>query len=74
MIQSCIRCGGPGAAVLSFNYDDRAVWLDDLVTPLGPGEGHALCALHANRMTPPLGWTLTDHRTTTRLFAPLEVA
>ena len=74
MIQTCARCGSPGAAVMSFNYDDQAVWLDDLVAPVGPGEGHPLCADHANRMTPPLGWTLTDHRNTARLFAPLEVA
>ena len=74
MIQTCVRCGGPGAAVLSFDYDDRAVWLNDLTSPVGPGEGHPFCALHANRMTPPLGWTLTDHRKTARLFAPLEVA
>ena len=74
MIQTCARCGGPGAAVMSFGYDNRAVWLADLVAVVGPGEGYPLCVDHANRMTPPLGWTLTDHRNTTRLFAPLEVA
>lgn len=59
---------------MSFSYEDRAVWLEDLLAPVGPGDGYSLCADHANRMTPPLGWTLTDHRSTTRLFAPLEVA
>ena len=33
-----------------------------------------LCADHADRMTPPHGWTLTDRRTVTRLFAPVQVA
>jgi hypothetical protein len=74
MIQTCARCGGPGAAVMSFSYDDRAVWLVDLIAPVAPNEGYPLCVDHSNRMTPPLGWTLTDHRNATQLFAPLEVA
>jgi hypothetical protein len=36
--------------------------------------GYLLCSDHADRMTPPLGWTLTDRRTVTRLFAPVQVA
>jgi hypothetical protein len=74
MIETCVRCGGPGAALMTFSYEERAVWLSDLVAAVGPGEGFPLCARHADRMTPPLGWTLTDHRSTTQLFAPLEVA
>lgn len=74
MIEHCARCGGPAAAVMSFDYDERAVWLDDLAQSVPVGAGYPLCAHHADRMTPPLGWTLTDHRNTARLFAPLEVA
>lgn len=59
---------------MTFSYGDRAVWLSDLVAAVDPGEGYPLCAQHADRMTPPLGWTLTDYRSTSRLFAPLEVA
>lgn len=58
---------------MMFSYPDSAVWLDDLVTD-DQFNGYALCADHADRMTPPQGWTLTDRRTVTRLFAPLSVA
>jgi len=73
MVLSCTRCGSPPAAHMTFSYDDSAVWLDDIV---GPSEAYtySLCANHADRMTPPHGWTLTDRRTINRLFAPLSVA
>jgi len=58
---------------MTFWYDSAAVWLDDLVADTEPF-GCALCADHADRMIPPQGWTLTDRRTVTRLFAPLSVA
>lgn len=58
---------------MTFSYDDSAVWLDDIVSGVVPN-GYALCANHSDRMTPPQGWTLTDRRTVTRLFAPLSVA
>lgn len=59
--------------MMTFDYSDSAVWLDDLVDS-SPGHGYSLCADHADRMTPPQGWTLTDRRTVTRLFAPVNVA
>lgn len=58
---------------MTFNYSDGAVWLDDLVDAV-EGFPYLLCADHADRMTPPHGWTLTDRRTVTRLFAPVNVA
>lgn len=73
MTVSCSRCGAPAAAVMTFIYSDGAVWLDDL-TDGTDRLGYLLCADHADRMTPPLGWTLTDRRTVTRLFAPVQVA
>jgi hypothetical protein len=73
MFIACVRCGTPAAAVMSYEYDTREVWLDDLRV-VEPGAGYALCGPHADRLTPPLGWTLTDQRTSVRLFAPLEVA
>jgi len=73
MVLSCVRCGSPSAALMTFLYDGAAVWLDDLVAETEPF-GYALCADHADRMIPPQGWTLTDRRTVTRLFAPLSVA
>lgn len=73
MTVSCTRCGAPAAATMIFNYSDGAVWLDDLSDPMDKF-GYLLCTDHADRMTPPLGWTLTDRRTVTRLFAPVQVA
>lgn len=58
---------------MTFVYDDSAVWLDDLVDEVEP-YGYALCGDHGDRMTPPYGWTLTDRRSVTRLFAPVHVA
>jgi hypothetical protein len=58
---------------MTFFYDESAVWLDDLVDAV-QHSGYALCADHADRMTPPMGWTLTDRRNVTRLFAPVNVA
>lgn len=73
MTASCARCGAPAATIMTFNYSDGAVWLDDLIDPVDK-LGYLLCADHSDRMTPPLGWTLTDRRTVTRLFAPVQVA
>lgn len=58
---------------MTFDYGNRLVWLDDLVEPR-ERYGYRLCADHADRLTPPHGWTLTDRRTVTRLFAPVNVA
>ena len=62
---------------MTFDYDERAVWLQELETNPKDSKGYALCTEHADRMSPPLGWTLTDRRNVTRLFtpeAPSEVA
>lgn len=72
MFSSCVRCASPAAALMLYAYADRMVWLEDL-SERGHS-GYAMCALHADRLTPPLGWTLSDRRTVVRLFAPLEVA
>ena len=59
--------------MMSFSYPESLVWLDDLLDAVHP-YGYALCADHADRMTPPQGWTLADRRSVTRLFAPVHVA
>lgn len=59
---------------MTFAYQDRAVWLEDLGPGVERSHAYPFCIRHADRMTPPLGWTLTDRRTVWRLFAPLEVA
>ncbi len=72
MVATCTRCQMPASVLMTFSYDDRAVWLEDL-TGLA-SSGYYLCAEHGDRLTPPLGWTLTDLRSAGRLFVPLEVA
>jgi hypothetical protein len=72
---NCARCGAPAPVVMSFNYDEMTMWLDDLVEPITPGAGYALCDGHAGRRTPPVGWTLIDRRRERRSqVASLEVA
>ena len=72
MISPCMRCGTPGGVAMNFNYSDRQVWIDDL------GEidsGYVLCERHGDRLTAPVGWSLTDRRSAERpLFAAKEVA
>jgi hypothetical protein len=58
---------------MTFDYSDGAVWMDDVADD-GDIHGYLFCTDHADRMTPPQGWTLTDRRTVTRLFAPVQVA
>jgi hypothetical protein len=67
---SCVRCPVPAAAVMTFDYQARAVWLSELELSSEAGAGWCLCTGHADRITPPRGWTLTDRRNVTRLFAP----
>jgi hypothetical protein len=77
MVQSCVRCPAPAAVVMTFDYDERAVWLIDFEELVDHDHGYPLCGNHGDRITPPLGWTLTDRRNVTRLFsptAPSEVA
>lgn len=75
VIERCARCGAPSGIVMSFDYDGMTVWLDDITDPVPPGAGYPLCEVHAERMSPPVGWTLVDRRAPVRpLFVSLEVA
>lgn len=54
-------CAWPASATLSFDYESRRAWLDDL----RPGEDpstYDLCAVHAGRFRPPKGWASEDRR------------
>ena len=68
MLSRCSRCGTPAATFMTFDYAARAVWLDDLGAS-SEIHGYALCVDHADRLTPPMGWSLADRRTVTPLFA-----
>jgi hypothetical protein len=60
---------------MSYDYEARSVWLDDIVEPIRTGTGWPMCDDHAERMTPPVGWILVDRRgSERRLFSSLEVA
>lgn len=74
MIERCARCGAPAGAMMSFSYGDRSIWMEDLVVSIDPGAAYALCTRHADQMSPPVGWALSDRRSRRPLFAPLEVA
>jgi len=58
----CARpgCGAPATAVLTFQYATRTVWLLDQGEP-DPAVID-LCTAHADRLSPPRGWTGLDQR------------
>jgi len=58
----CARpgCGGSAAASLTYDYASRTVWLDHPGD--GPEGGWGMCAAHAETLTVPVGWALTDRR------------
>ena len=74
MLVSCVRCAAPASALMTFDYDGRSVWLLEFDVEPERGGGYAFCTNHADRMSPPLGWTLTDRRNVTRLFATRDEA
>lgn len=61
--------------MLGFDYGTRNIWLGDLSGELELGADYALCDGHADRMTAPVGWLLTDNRSEMRsLFSAPGVA
>jgi hypothetical protein len=58
---TCSRIGCDAAAVASFSFDalHELAWLDTVVEARGAG---FLCQVHAERLTPPRGWSLLDRR------------
>jgi hypothetical protein len=75
-----MRCGREPVAAVSLIYAERVVLVNDLAPGDDRGDRdrsdalHALYALqlcgeHVDRMTPPLGWTLRDHRDVARVRA-----
>ena len=74
MTTACVRCGAPASGSMSFDYSLRAIWLEDLDGLQPPIGAYPMCGDHADSLTPPLRWTITDRRNIYRLFVPLEVA
>ncbi|MFN8027534.1 MAG: DUF3499 family protein [Acidimicrobiia bacterium] len=58
---TCSRIGCDAVAVASFSFDalNELAWLDTVVEARGAG---FLCQVHAERLTPPRGWSLLDRR------------
>jgi hypothetical protein len=75
MKTSCTRCAVAADVFMSYDYARRQIWLDDLFETPEPNTGYPLCHGHAGRVTPPVGWTLSDHRAPIRpLFVSRDVA
>ena len=56
-----IRCRTPAEATLLLHYADRQARIVDLVPEPDPNLLD-LCAEHAGRLTPPIGWVISDDR------------
>jgi hypothetical protein len=56
-----MSCGAPAEATIGVVYADRTVVVADLVVVPDPNLVD-LCADHASRLTPPLGWRVRDDR------------
>lgn len=63
MARRCARptCSDEAVVTLAYDYTGRNVWLNDLALDDHPAN-HDLCERHADRVTPPRGWTLHDRR------------
>lgn len=59
----CARtsCRWPASATLTFAYNERTVWVEDL-RPVKERNAYDLCAAHAERTTVPIGWRKQDQR------------
>ena len=55
------HCTGPASATMILRYEEREVVLVDL-TLEDDRNLVDLCASHANRLKPPLGWDIFDRR------------
>ena len=61
--RTCARpgCPAPAQATLVFAYDEKQARLTGLLPERDPAS-YDLCTGHAERTSPPFGWTLTDER------------
>lgn len=57
-----LRCRTSASATVVLRYEEREVLVGDLTAEADPNLVD-LCADHAGRLTPPIGWTLSDTRT-----------
>lgn len=67
----CARpgCQDSATAWLTYDYEDRRVWLDSRPDPAA-GAQWPLCTLHAERLRVPQGWEQMDRRAAPRSGPP----
>ena len=53
---------------MSYDYAAQVVWIEDLHVDPHPMT-HDLCATHADRSTPPMGWELREERAPRGIYA-----
>lgn len=63
-----MRCNADPAATVSLRYADREVVIADLTGERDPNLLD-LCEEHVSRMTPPVGWTVRDDRSSVSALA-----
>lgn len=61
-------CGKESTATLQIDAVSSTV---SIVDPRTSRDGVPLCARHADATTPPLGWSMNDLRTTSRVLSPV---
>ncbi len=54
-----------------FAYTEAEIELFDLAVGRGGYGGYAMCERHAAALSAPVGWTLTDRRSTAPVLFPL---
>jgi hypothetical protein len=61
--RQCSRptCSDVAAVTLTYEYKRSQVWLDALTVDRDP-HGYDLCRRHADELSVPLGWHLSDRR------------
>lgn len=57
---SKVVCRREATATLTFDYGDQMAVVGPLASTRDP-HAHDLCALHAERLTIPAGWTIVRH-------------
>lgn len=60
---SKVGCAREAVATLTYDYGDRMAAVGPLAEQADP-HAHDLCALHAERLSVPAGWTIVRHATT----------
>lgn len=56
-----LRCRSRASATVALRYDEREVVVGELAAEASPNLVD-LCGEHADRLTPPIGWRITDTR------------